>query len=570
MNFLSLRKKTLLVSAVFFFLLTGSAFAASPKETLNFNVDKNYDASARSQIPATLVKTTSSLYFYVETSWWDAQTPGKKSEILADLDAVSLEFGNNIYPKLTSVYGSEWKPGVDGDNKITILFESINSNLGGYFRSQDEYIKLQSPDSNEREMLYLPIAQIDSSQLKVFLAHEFVHLIVFNQKDRLQGVSEEVWLSEARSDYASTILGYDDLYQGSNLQRKVQDFLVQPSNSLTEWQNIKYDYSAESLFTHYLVDHYGIGVLANSLKSKLVGIPSLNEILLKNGAKEDFSQIFTDWTVAVVFNDCSASLRYCYLNQNLTNLKINPTLNFLPIVGNSSLSVTNITKNWSGNWQKIIGGNGNLSLQFSSLAGLDFKVPYIIFDKDNHSSIKFLTLDKNEKGQIDIKNFGTQYTSLIIIPSLQTKVSGFEGLELTYPYTFTVSITGSVPEEDRLLIQKLLAQIDSLKKQIAAILQSGNSGGHGNAVCAQISSNLYLGVSNKEQVSCLQQFLASEGSDIYPEGFVTGNFGPLTTMAVIRFQEKYPSDILTPVGLSKGTGFVGTLTRQKINQLLAP
>src|SRR5438477_12498789 len=103
-------------------------------------------------------------------------------------------------------------------------------------------------------MLYMPIMQIDSPQLKVFLAHEFVHLIVFNQKDRLQGVSEEVWLSEARSDYASTILGYDNTYEGSNLQRRVSDFLGQPNNSLTEWQGTKYDYAVETLFIHYLAD----------------------------------------------------------------------------------------------------------------------------------------------------------------------------------------------------------------------------------------------------------------------------------------------------------------------------
>jgi peptidoglycan hydrolase-like protein with peptidoglycan-binding domain len=59
-----------------------------------------------------------------------------------------------------------------------------------------------------------------------------------------------------------------------------------------------------------------------------------------------------------------------------------------------------------------------------------------------------------------------------------------------------------------------------------------------------------------------------QGSDIYPEGLLTGNFGNLTKSAVARFQEKYKNEVLLPLGLSEGTGFAGVLTRQKINQLL--
>ena len=47
-----------------------------------------------------------------------------------------------------------------------------------------------------------------------------------------------------------------------------------------------------------------------------------------------------------------------------------------------------------------------------------------------------------KKAKLDIQDFGTKYNSLIIIPSLQTKISGFDIPDLIYPYTFTVSITG--------------------------------------------------------------------------------------------------------------------------------
>ena len=73
---------------------------------------------------------------------------------------------------------------------------------------------------------------------------------------------------------------------------------------------------------------------------------------------------------------------------------------------------------------------------------------------------------------------------------------------------------------------------------------------------------------NNNEVDCLQEFLKSHLPGIYPEGLITGNFLSLTQSAVIRFQEKYAEDILIPLGLEAGTGFVGLATRTKINQIL--
>lgn len=563
-------KKIFFIVLIFLFF-AGSVKAASVGENIKFNIDKNYDISGRSETEAVLIKISSQIYFYADKNWWGSLSFPRQAEISGILDSLNWEFENKIYPDIASVFGTEWKPGVDGDSIITVLFHSMREGAGGYFRSVDEYLKQQYPESNEREMFYIETGQLDNlRQMKNLMTHELTHLITFNQKDKKFNVSEETWLNESRAEYAITLLGYNDSYEGSNLQNRVKAFVDNPGDSLTEWQNRKSDYGVINVFIQYLVDHYGVQILIDSLKTNLTGIPSINEALKKNGFSEDFTQIFTDWAIATLINNCSFGQKYCFLNKNLANLKIYPLLNFLPLTGRSSLSVTNLTKNWSGNWQKVIGGKGYLKLEFNSLTGLNFKVPYLVFqDGDKGYSLKFLNLDKNQSGTISIADFGSKVKSLVIIPILESKLTGFNGNEPTYPYTFSISLeenpANNITERIKDLrdkIQQLQNEIKKTQEELDNILSQQGS------VCQGFYTNLFAGSSGKEDIICLQTFLKEQDQIIYPEGLVTGYFGPLTRAAVIRFQEKYASEILAPLGLNKGTGFVGEKTRDKINRLM--
>lgn len=114
-------------------------------------------------------------------------------------------------------------------------------------------------------------------------------------------------------------------------------------------------------------------------------------------------------------------------------------------------------------------------------------------------------------------------------------------------------------------IQELLTQITALQAELSKITTT--------PAVSEIPVDYRFKVMLKygqtsNDIKYLQIFLKAQGPDIYPEGLVTGYFGSLTKTAVIRFQEKYKSDILTSWGLTKGTGIVGSTTSAKINALL--
>jgi len=85
--------------------------------------------------------------------------------------------------------------------------------------------------------------------------------------------------------------------------------------------------------------------------------------------------------------------------------------------------------------------------------------------------------------------------------------------------------------------------------------------------------NLSFG-SRGEDVRILQIILNSNPATIVAStgagsaGRETNFFGPLTRSAVIRFQNFYRAEILTPAGLTSATGFVGPFTRAKLNTLI--
>ena len=87
--------------------------------------------------------------------------------------------------------------------------------------------------------------------------------------------------------------------------------------------------------------------------------------------------------------------------------------------------------------------------------------------------------------------------------------------------------------------------------------------------CALLTRNLAVGASGAD-VKVLQQLLNSipttrvSESGLGSRGQETTYFGTKTKLAVIKFQNLYKAEVLTPAGLTSGTGYVGLYTRAKL------
>ncbi len=112
-------------------------------------------------------------------------------------------------------------------------------------------------------------------------------------------------------------------------------------------------------------------------------------------------------------------------------------------------------------------------------------------------------------------------------------------------------------------MKKYLATLILLMGILPVVSFADNSG------CQDFKVNLKFGSNDdpatKVEVLKLQSALVKEGFKIGSGEF--GNFGNDTLAAVKSFQEKYLDDILAPFGLTSGSGFVGRITRLKLQVL---
>jgi len=419
------------------------AQAATLGERVTFNVNAQYDFSGRTSIQTSLLAISEHAYFFIEDSFWQGRSYSEQQILLNKLITLGTEFDARIYPIETSFFGSEPNPGLDGDSRVYIVFSNLIDTAGGYIDTTNQYSKQQLANSNEHELIFLN-ARVMGNELKskTFLAHEFQHLISFQQRNLSRGIDDDIWINEMRSEYAVTLLGYNEPYDGSNLDRRVDSFNNTSTDSLTAWPNADADYGQIDLFGQYLVEHYGQAVLQSTMQSRQTSGYAINEALNAVGVRLNFGDVFLRWAAANWLNDASSDTALGYSNVGVRrDLKVPATRQ---LTGTEN-TLDEQFQDWQARWLKFsnwpTGSTGWLKVNFISPQLDDFRLVAIVYrpraevvlasaaPAPDPVTVTYFPVGSLVNGA----NFdlGTGITQIILIPAKMAKLASF-GLREDY------------------------------------------------------------------------------------------------------------------------------------------
>ncbi|MBU1108363.1 MAG: hypothetical protein KKB51_16940 [Candidatus Riflebacteria bacterium] len=292
---------------------------------------KNIVENAFEQTKAVLKSIGTHCYIFVED--------GKN--ISPDvIEKIRTKYDNLIYPTNTSNFGSEKKPGIDGDERITLLMFDIKDGyngsggfVGGYFYAVDTYPQEKLPEhlkSNEREMFYLDINPSDPADDRYLstISHEFQHMIHFNQDS-----SEYTWVNEACSQIAPYLCGFGHANQ-------IAAYMHTPDNSMTAWSKDQMlaNYGQVYLWNYYILNQFlhedpktRTDFFRNLVASQKKGIAGYVEAL--SSLSRSFSNSFDSFCIANFINDARLGKNGSYAyDKSLARLKlpVSETLSVLP------------------------------------------------------------------------------------------------------------------------------------------------------------------------------------------------------------------------------------------------
>jgi hypothetical protein len=268
----------------------------------------NVDTDENFQIQAVLGYATAHAYFWIEEG---------VSYDENDLQALAETFETKIYPTNRAFFGSEWSPGVDGDEHLYIIFaDDLGFSLAGYFSSADEYHPDAQEYSNAHEtfMLNADNVGLDEGFTYGVLAHEHQHMIHWYQ-DR----NESSWLNEGFSELAAFLNGYDaggfDYLYSSNPDLQLNDWPNDPNATSPH-------YGAAFLFVTYFLDRFGESVTQALVGHPANGMASVDAVLMDQGITDPQSgqpiradNVFIDWAITnYLLDEDVADGRFTYQN----------------------------------------------------------------------------------------------------------------------------------------------------------------------------------------------------------------------------------------------------------------
>ena len=264
--------------------------AAAPAAPVQIgHVERFFIHIPETEVTATCIAKSEHLYVYVDNS---------VRELFTDAEAVAVarEFDTRIYPSVRKWMGTEWKPGLDRDNRITLLMHDVGMNnsgadYGGYFAPADQVPT--APNSNRREMLYMDVFQFRERSRHTFfssLAHEFAHLINWFQNG---GTTDQRWLEEGTASFVEWAV------YGTVHNIFVDGYLANPSVSLAYANTRDTYYGGTFMLMLYLYEQYGgPEFIRGIIETDALGEHAIDAALASSGKSIRFPEVFLNWGLA--------------------------------------------------------------------------------------------------------------------------------------------------------------------------------------------------------------------------------------------------------------------------------
>ncbi|MEZ7890417.1 MAG: chitobiase/beta-hexosaminidase C-terminal domain-containing protein [Candidatus Wallbacteria bacterium] len=295
------------------------------------------------KVPAMLMAYGKHCYIYVEKDI--------PANYMAIDSASAKKFAESFdadYEKITSTFGSEPNPGLDGDSRVYV-FATHYVNLqdaAGYFSfydtmTQKRFDEMSDPGlcgnngtgqkyySNEKEMFYifLPAADFNGPNYNRFISyvleHEFQHMINFYQHSLLiedffnsiaisyDAFLSYLWLNEGMSMYSADSCGYKEIFT------YYRYFLLNVENhSLLSFVNYE-NYGLSHLFVKYLVEQGAVP--ANLVKSEKIDIKNAEAEIISKNIAVNFDEFYVNFISTLYLSNTgiTSDTKYNYRNANL-------------------------------------------------------------------------------------------------------------------------------------------------------------------------------------------------------------------------------------------------------------
>ena len=219
------------------------------------------------------------------------------------LAAAAERLRARYYPLLSAIFGQEARPGVDGDSRFHVLhvLGPPDADELGYFSDEDEYPRALWPGSNEREMVYMNLSQLEAGTplYEGTLVHEVQHLIQWNLD-----ANEDAWLNEGLSQVAETLVGLDTV--------DAWPYYEQPFVRLDRWSDLDVEahYAGSYLYLLYLWEQLGDAALAELARHPANGLAAVRAVLAGHRPDLTLEQFSGDWLAALYLDGQTTDPRY--------------------------------------------------------------------------------------------------------------------------------------------------------------------------------------------------------------------------------------------------------------------